>query len=118
MREPPDILLSVEYLPVFKEGGQELKAHLSIKSTNGKATHNSVVVSNQNCLSRFPYGDAVLGNGCSPVCHVTVCFVLFYFSSLLYCLFVRIGLPVHPLPGYCERRCKFSNYFRNGKEKG
>lgn len=39
-----------------EKGGQELKAHLSIKSTNGSATRNSIVVSNNNCLSQFPLG--------------------------------------------------------------
>jgi len=35
------LALIVNILPIFKKGGQELKAHLFIKSTNG-TTHNFV----------------------------------------------------------------------------
>ena len=35
------LVLAVNILPIFKKGGQELKAHLFIKSTNG-TTHNFV----------------------------------------------------------------------------
>jgi hypothetical protein len=44
------LVLIVNILPIFKWRGQELKAHLSIEVSNGKATHNSIAVSNNNVL--------------------------------------------------------------------
>ena len=36
------LALIVNIMPIFKKGGQELKAHLSIESTNGNAMHNFI----------------------------------------------------------------------------
>ena len=64
------LVLIVNILPIFLVRGQELKAHLSIEVSNGNATHNSIVVSNNVfvCLV-FPFGSASLGEDRSPHCH-------------------------------------------------
>ena len=49
--------------------GQELKAHLSIESTNGSATRISFGLVIIKCLSRFPVGSASLGVATAPHCH-------------------------------------------------
>ena len=76
--------LIVNILPIFMKGGQELKAHLSIEVSNGNVTHNFFVSNNFNCLSRFPFGSASLGEDRSPhrysYCLFLICC---YVSSLL-----------------------------------
>jgi hypothetical protein len=76
--------LIVNILPIFKWRGQELKAHLSIEVSNGNATHNFFISNNFNCLSRFPFGSASLGEGRSPHCHSYCLFLIYcYVNSLL-----------------------------------
>ena len=59
--------LIVNILPIFWMRGQELKAHLSIKMSNGNATHNFIVVSNNVfvCLY-FPFWECLAVLGWSP----------------------------------------------------
>ena len=56
-REPSEQLaLSYEYLPVFKNERTRAESSSYIKKTsNGNATHNFILISNNNCLSRFPF---------------------------------------------------------------
>ena len=73
------LVLNVNILPIFKGRGQELKAHLSIESTNGSATRISLLVNNLKCLSRFPLGSASLGVATSPHCHCVLSVSCFTF---------------------------------------
>lgn len=46
------LVLIVNILPIFKGREQELKAHLSIEKYEREiATHNSILFSNNNCMS-------------------------------------------------------------------
>ena len=48
------LLSCANILPVFELRETRAESSSYIKSTNGNATHNSLI-SNKNCLSRFPY---------------------------------------------------------------
>ena len=73
------LALTVNIWRYSEKGGQELKAHLSIESTNGSATRISLLVNNLKCLSRFPLGSASLGVATSPHCHCVLSVSCFTF---------------------------------------
>lgn len=79
--------LIVNILPIFKKGGQELKAHLSIKSTNGNATHNSIVSNNVMFVSFFPLGSAAPG-ACNDSLMIVSIVCFFFYSYLLFTTFI------------------------------
>ena len=95
------LVLIVNILPIFMKGGQELKAHLSIEVSNGNATHNSIVVSNNVfvCL-KVPLGVPRWAKIGLPIVIRTVCFLL------LLCYFVTIVIII-----ILHYFCKFRKYF-------
>ena len=64
-----------DFLAVFEAGEQELKAHLSIESTNGSATHISIVSNNNVLFVSLSPWECLAVRGWSPH-HVVYCLFL------------------------------------------
>ena len=85
------LALVVNILPVFKKGGQELKAHLSIKSTNGDLRRAISIVNNNDLFVSCPFWEC--GTWCLlrlPMIHQYCLFLLFLYLLLttIYCFSV------------------------------
>ena len=64
-REPSELLaLMSEYFAGILKERTRAESSSYLKSTNGNATHNSIIVNNKICLSRFPVGRAAPGVCC------------------------------------------------------
>ena len=72
------LVLIVNILPIFMKGGQELKAHLSIKKcrTGMRRTIPLLLVIMFLFVSIFPIGSALLRSAGLPISHL-YCLVLF-----------------------------------------